>query len=351
MQKQKLSAAIIGATGYTGIELIYWLSQHPDVYITKVTSENLAGQVVSDYLPGFSKIDHLRFEPFDPDSFTCCQVAFFATPHGFAMQHADALLKQGVKVIDLSADYRLSDLDTWERWYGVKHQSRALVAEAVYGLSEIQREQIKQATLVANPGCYPTAIQLGYYPLIKHGVIKLDNLIADAKSGASGAGKKAQTRLMFTELSENFYAYKTEGHRHLPEILEQLRCFAGLDHESPENALSLVFTPHLLPVDRGILATLYADLAEDQMDITALRTLYTDTYRDEPFVRLLKSGVYPELKHVQRTNACHMNIFRPPGSRKVVIQSAIDNLVKGASGQAVQNMNLMFGLPETSGLQ
>ena len=355
MQKsEKISAGIVGATGYTGIELVYWLSRHPCVSLDKVSSESQAGQVLSDYLPGFNHIDHLRFEPFEPDNLQGCQVVFFATPHGFAMQHVASLLDQGIKVIDLSADYRLSDIETWEAWYGVKHQSKELIDEAAYGLTEIHRAQIKQARLVANPGCYPTAIQLGYYPLIKHGLIKLDNLIADAKSGASGAGKKAAAGLMLTELSQNFHAYKTEGHRHLPEILEQLNRFAESHTKSRANyqkqPLDMVFTPHLLPINRGILATLYADLVDEQLDIADIRSVYQQAYENEPFVKLLKPGVYPQLKNLERTNACHINIFKPPASKKVIVQSAIDNLAKGASGQAVQNMNLLFDLPETMGL-
>ena len=347
---EKISAAIVGATGYTGIELVYWLSRHPCVSIDKVTSESQVGEVLRDYLPGFHHIDHLQFEPFEPDNLQSCQVVFFATPHGFAMQHAASLLDQGIKVIDLSADYRLSDIKTWEAWYGVKHESTELVDQAIYGLTEIHRAQIKQARLIANPGCYPTAIQLGYYPLIKYGLIKLDNLIADAKSGASGAGKKAVSGLMLTELSQNFYAYKTEGHRHLPEILEQLHGFAGLHTNYKNQLLDMVFTPHLLPINRGILATLYADLVDEQLDVADIKNIYKQTYENEPFIKLLKSGVYPQLKNLERTNACHINIFKPPASKKIIIQSAIDNLVKGASGQAVQNMNLLFDLPETMGL-
>lgn len=371
MSAQKISVAIVGATGYTGMELLYWLSRHPHIHISIVTSESKAGETVSDYFSESHALKNLRYQPFAVTDLLSCQLVFFATPHGFAMQHAPALLHHGIKVIDLSADYRLQDVPDWEQWYGVSHQSPEWIDRAVYGLTEIQRDAVKTAQLIANPGCYPTAVQLGYYPLIRHGCIRLDSLIADAKSGVSGAGKTMTPGLMFAELSENFYAYKTEGHRHLPEMVEQLDHFAASQATSqtvPEciasaltpsaasaeryqnQQLYLTFTPHLLPVQRGILATLYAELMDPAISLATLRSIYQHTYQQEPFVQLLPEGVHPQLQHVVRTNACHINIFRPQGGSRLVVQVAMDNLVKGAAGQAVQNMNIMLGWPETCGL-
>jgi N-acetyl-gamma-glutamyl-phosphate reductase len=267
---------------------------------------------------------------------------FFATPHGVAMNDSPALIDAGVKVIDLSADFRLQDLGEWERWYKMKHTAPALVREAVYGLCELNRERIRGARLIANPGCYPTAIQLGLLPLLEAGVVDPQHLIADAKSGVSGAGRKAELSLSFSEVSDNFSAYNVPGHRHRPEILASLA-------QAAKREIGLVFTAHLTPMIRGIFATLYGRITKE----ANFQALFEKRYAGEPFVDVMPAGSHPDTRSVRAANTCRLAIHRPPeGTRSdtVVVLSVIDNLVKGASGQAVQNMNLMFGLPETAGL-
>jgi N-acetyl-gamma-glutamyl-phosphate reductase len=272
-----------------------------------------------------------------------CDVVFFATPHGVAMTEARALLDAGAKVIDLSADFRLQDLAEWERWYKMKHTAPDLVREAVYGLCELHREKIRGARLVANPGCYPTAMQLGFMPLLEAGCVEVEHLIADAKSGVSGAGRKAELSLAFSEASDNFAAYKVDGHRHWPETRAQLTAIA-------KREVGLVFTPHLLPIIRGIEATLYGRITKE-IDFQAL---FEKRYAGEPFVDVMPAGSHPDTRSVRAANVCRIAVHRPPEGRRsdtLVVLSVIDNLVKGASGQAVQNMNLMFGLAETTGLE
>jgi N-acetyl-gamma-glutamyl-phosphate reductase len=263
-------------------------------------------------------------------------VVFFATPNGIAMQQTKHLLDAGVRVIDLAADFRIKDVTEWEKWYGMTHSCPELVAEAVYGLPEINRDQIKKARLVANPGCYPTAVQLGFLPLIESGIVDMDHLIADAKSGVSGAGRKAEVHTLFAEASDNFKAYGVPGHRHLPEIRQGLSNMAA-------KSVGLTFVPHLTPMIRGIHATLYARLTAD----ADLQSLFEERYANEPFVDVLPMGSHPETRSVRGSNLCRIAVHRPQGSDTVVVLSVTDNLVKGAAGQAVQNMNLMFGLPET----
>jgi N-acetyl-gamma-glutamyl-phosphate reductase len=267
-------------------------------------------------------------------------VVFFATPNGVAMQQARALVDGGVRVIDIAADFRIQDIAVWEQWYGMKHACPELVAQAVYGLPEVNRAQIKTARIVANPGCYPTAVQLGFLPLVKSGAIDLDHLVADAKSGVSGAGRKAETHILFAEAADNFKAYGVPGHRHLPEIAQGLSLAAG-------RKVSLTFVPHLLPLIRGIHATLYAQLT-GKVDLQAL---YEKHYANEPFVDVLPAGSHPETRSVRGANLCRIAAHHPQGGDTAVILSVIDNLTKGAAGQAVQNMNLMCGLPETVGLE
>jgi N-acetyl-gamma-glutamyl-phosphate reductase len=269
-----------------------------------------------------------------------CDVVFFATPNGIAMQQTQELLDAGVRVIDLAADFRIKDIPTWEKWYGMSHASPKLVAEAVYGLPEINRAQIKNARLVANPGCYPTAVQLGFLPLLKAGLVDTSHLIADAKSGVSGAGRKLETPFMYVEAADSFKAYGVAGHRHLPEISQGLTTMSA----SP---IGLTFVPHLLPMIRGIHATLYATL-KTQADLQAL---YEQTYANEPFVDVLPAGTHPDTRSVRGSNHCRIAVHKPQDGDTVVVLSVIDNLVKGAAGQAVQNMNLMLGYPETSGLE
>ena len=335
-----IKVGIVGGTGYTGVELLRLLAQHPDVELKAVTSRTEAGMLVSHMYPNLRGRVDLPFSEPTLESLGACDVVFFATPNGVAMKQVPELLAQGVKVIDLAADFRLKDPAEWQQWYGMPHTSPDLLAEAVYGLPEVNREAIKTARLVANPGCYPTAVQLGFLPLLKAGLIDSQSLIADAKSGVSGAGRKAEVATLLCEAGDSFKAYGVAGHRHLPEIKQGLATMSGA-------SVGLTFVPHLLPMIRGIHATLYARLTADVSDIQAL---YEQTYQNEAFVDVLPTGSHPETRSVRGANMCRMAVHRPQGGNTVVILSVIDNLVKGAAGQAVQNMNIMCGLPETTGL-
>ena len=345
-----IRAGIVGGTGYTGVELLRLLAQHPEAELVAITSRKEAGTRVDAMFPGLRGRVSLAFSAPDKAALEQCDVVFFATPNGVAMGEARALLDAGARVIDLSADFRLRDVADWERWYRVKHAAPELVAEAVYGLCEVNRDAIRGARLVANPGCYPTAVQLGFLPLVEAGWIDVGHLIADAKSGVSGAGRKSELHLMYAEASDNFMAYGVNGHRHWPEIRQGLAQIAG-------GEVGLVFTPHLTPLIRGIHATLYARLTTTgatTADAATLQSLYEKRYADEAFVDVLPAGSHPDTRAVRGANVCRIAIHRPPesagGGDTVVVLSVIDNLVKGASGQAVQNMNIMFGLPETAGL-
>ena len=334
-----IKVGIVGGTGYTGVELLRILAQHPQAALTTITSRKEAGMAVSDMFPNLRGRVNLAFEDPATAPLKQCDVVFFATPNGIAMTQARELLDAGVRVIDLAADFRISDVPTWEKWYGMAHACPDLVAEAVYGLPEINRDKIKGARLIANPGCYPTAVQLGFLPLIEAGVVDRAYLIADAKSGVSGAGRKAEVHALFAEASDNFRAYGVAGHRHLPEIRQGLARAAGEE-------VGLTFVPHLAPMIRGIEATLYARLTKD----VDLQALFEKRYRDEAFVDVMGPGTSPETRSVRASNMCRIAVHRPQGGDTVVVLSVIDNLVKGASGQAVQNMNILFGLPETLGL-
>jgi N-acetyl-gamma-glutamyl-phosphate reductase len=281
----------------------------------------------------------LRFEDPAKANLSACDVVFFATPNGIAMQQAPALLEAGVRVIDLAADFRIKDIAEWEKWYGMTHACPEWVDKAIYGLPEMNREQIRSARLVANPGCYPTAVQLGFMPLLKSGLLETSSLIADAKSGVSGAGRKAETHIMFAEASDNFKAYGVSGHRHLPEIRQGLGMMSGA-------SVGLTFVPHLTPIIRGIHATLYGRIKSE----ADFQGLFERAYANEPFVDVLPDKSHPETRSVRSANICRIAIHRPQGGDTLVILSVIDNLVKGAAGQAVQNMNLMFGLDESTGL-
>ena len=335
-----IKVGIVGGTGYTGVELLRLLAQHPQVSLKAITSRKEAGMAVSDMFPSLRGRVGLSFVAPTDAPLKKCDLVFFATPNGIAMQQARELLDAGVRVIDLAADFRIQDAALWEKWYGMAHACPDLIPQAVYGLPEINREKIKQAQLVANPGCYPTAVQLGFLPLIEAGVVDTAHLIADAKSGVSGAGRKAEVHALFAEAADNFRAYGVAGHRHLPEISQGLAGFAG-------KAVGLTFVPHLTPLIRGIHATLYARLTKD----TDLQALFENRYAKEYFVDVMPAGAHPETRSVRGANFCRIAVHRPQGGDTVVVLSVIDNLVKGASGQAVQNMNIMFGLAETMGLE
>lgn len=334
-----IKVGIAGGTGYTGVELLRLLAVHPQVDLQVITSRADAGTLVSQMFPSLRGFVDLQFTHPDQARLEQCDLVFFATPNGIAMQQVRALLSAGVKVIDLAADFRLQDIASWEKWYGMTHACPDLVAEAVYGLPEVNRAQIKSARLVANPGCYPTAVQLGFIPLLEAGVIEPDSLIADAKSGISGAGRKAEIGSLFSEAADNFKAYGVAGHRHLPEIKQGLTRVAGKD-------IGLTFVPHLTPMNRGIHATLYGRLTRE----ADLQAIFEQRYANEPFVDVMPAGSHPETRSVRGANCCRIAVHRPQGGDTVVVLSVIDNLVKGAAGQAVQNMNIMFGLPELTAL-
>lgn len=339
-----IKVGIVGGTGYTGVELLRILSQHPNAELVAVTSRQEAGLAVSAMFPSLRGQVALNFTDPEKSPLTGCDVVFFATPNAVAMSQAAALVAKGTRVIDLSADFRIRDVAEWERWYKAKHASPELVAEAVYGLPEVNRERIRAARVLANPGCYPTAVQLGLLPLVESGAVDVEHLIADAKSGVSGAGRKAEVHILYSEASENFSAYGMAGHRHWPEIRQGLATAAGRD-------VGLVFIPHLTPMIRGIFATLYARVTRE----IDFQKLFEDRYRDEPFVDVMPAGSQPDTRSVRAANLCRIAVHRPrEGSARsdtLVVLSVIDNLVKGAAGQAVQNMNIMFGLPEAAGLR
>jgi N-acetyl-gamma-glutamyl-phosphate reductase len=336
-----ISVGIVGATGYTGVELLRLLLRHPAVRIDHITSRGEAGRRLDDLFPSLSGYTDLVFADPEAVDLSSCDLVFFATPHNVALRSVPGLIAAGVRVIDLSADYRLRDAGVWAQWYGEPHSSPELFAEAVYGLPETNRAAIAEAQLVACPGCYPTAVQLGFLPLLAGGNVDRGSLIASCASGVSGAGRQAKVANLLTEAGESFKAYGVEGHRHLPEIEQGLSAMAGA-------AVEVTFVPHLVPMSRGIHATLFArcpDLAVD------LQGLFEARYREEPFVDVLAPGYFPETRHVKGANRCQLAVTRPQGRDTVVVTSVIDNLVKGASGQAVQIMNIMWKLPETEGLE
>ena len=337
-----IKVGIVGGTGYTGVELLRLLAAHPGVELTAITSRSEKGLKVADMFPNLRGRVYLAFVEPSPAVLEACDAVFFATPNGTAMKMVPELLAAGVRVIDLAADFRLGDPAEWQQWYGMAHACPELLAEAVYGLPEVNREAIRAARLVANPGCYPTAVQLGFLPLIEAGLIDDAQLIADAKSGVSGAGRKAEVHTLLCEAGENFKAYGVGGHRHLPEIRQGLARAAG-------HAVGLTFVPHLTPMIRGIHATLYGRL-KSGAGAGDLQALYESRYASEAFVDVLPAGSHPETRSVRGANTCRIAVHRPQGGDTIVVLSVIDNLVKGAAGQAVQNLNLMFGQPETAGI-
>jgi N-acetyl-gamma-glutamyl-phosphate reductase len=335
-----IKVGVVGATGYTGVELLRLLSGHPHVELMTVTSRGEAGKAVAELFPSLRGVVDLAFSTPDVNQLTKCELVFFATPNGVAMHQAAELLDAGCKIIDLSADFRLKDAVEWSEWYGQEHANPALLEQAVYGLPELNRERIKTARLIANPGCYPTAIQLGFLPLLEQKLILPGSMIADAKSGVSGAGRKEAMTSQFCEAADSFKAYSVNGHRHLPEIKQSLKTVC-------EEELDLVFVPHLSPMIRGIHATLYATLKDSSVD---LQRVFIDRYRDEPFVDVMEPGAHPNTSSVRGSNNCRLACHRPQNGNTVVVLAVEDNLVKGAAGQAIQNMNLMFGLQETTAL-
>jgi len=334
-----IKVGIVGGTGYTGVELLRLLARHPQVELKAITSRKEAGMPVADMFPNLRRRVTLAFSTPEEAGLETCDVVFFATPNGVAMQQTRALLDAGVRGIDLAADFRIQDIAVWEHWYKMKHACPDLVAEAVYGLPEINRERIKGARLIANPGCYPTSVQLGFLPLLASGAVDAGFLVADVKSGVSGAGRKPETHTLFAEAADNFKAYAVGGHRHWPEIKQGLDSFSG-------KPVGFTFVPHLIPLIRGIHATLYARLNAD----IDLQALYEKHYADEAFVDVMPAGAHPETRSVRGANVCRIAVHRPQGGDTVVVLSVIDNLVKGAAGQAVQNMNILFGLPEDTAL-
>lgn len=335
-----IKAGIVGGTGYTGVELMRLLVSHPAVELAVITSRSEAGHRVSDLFPNLRGHLDASFIMPQLDELSECDVVFFATPNGTAMAMVPELLEAGVKVIDLAADFRLNNPDDWKKWYDIEHACPELLEEAVYGLPEINRKAITGARLIANPGCYPTAVSLGFLPLIENGLVDDQHLIVDAKSGVSGAGRSAKIGSLLSEAAENFMPYGVEGHRHLPEIKQLLS-------EVAQNDVGLTFVPHLTPMIRGIEASLYAVISSNDVD---LQSLYEQRYEDEFFVDVLPAGSFPQTRSVKGSNMCRISVCRPQNGDTVVVSSVIDNLVKGAAGQAVQNMNIVFGLEETTGI-
>jgi N-acetyl-gamma-glutamyl-phosphate reductase len=335
-----IRVGIVGGTGYTGVELLRILVLHPNVDICKVTSRSDTGLRVDALYPSLRGLCDIVFSLPDVETLSECDVVFFATPNGTAMLMAEQLLKHNVKVIDLSADFRIKDHKEWSKWYGMDHACPSLINDAVYGLPEVNRKAIKDANLLACPGCYPTAVQLGFLPLIENKLIDFSNLIADVKSGVSGAGRKAQVSTLMSESGESFKAYAVAGHRHMPEITQGLAIAA-------KQSVGLTFVPHLIPMIRGIHATLYGQISGN---IENVQELFEQRYKNEIFVDVLAEGEHPDTRNVRGSNKCQIAIHQPQGGNTLVILSVIDNLVKGAAGQAVQNMNIMFGFEENQGL-
>ena len=340
----KLRVGIVGGTGYTGAELLRFLVGHPHAEVVAITSRSEEGVAVSDMYPNLRGHLELHFTTPDVDRLAACDVVFFATPHNVAMRMMPALLAAGARVIDLSADFRLRDADIWSQWYGEPHVAPELLGEAVYGLPEMNRDAIRDARLVACPGCYPTAIQLGYLPLLESGWVETSGLIASCASGVSGAGRQAKVPMLLAEASGSFKAYGASGHRHLPEIRQSLGDIAGTD-------VGVTFVPHLLPMVRGIHATLYSTVKADAPALDAMQAALEKRYEAEPFVDVMPAGSHPETRFVKGANMCRIALHRPEDGDTLIVLSVIDNLAKGAAGQAIQNMNIMFGFSETAGLE
>ena len=342
-----IKVGIVGATGYTGAELLRLLAVHPEAEVAVITSRSEKGKPVADLYPSLRGHIDLAFSDPNLDQLAACDIVFFATPHGVAQSMVGHILQRGVKVIDLSADFRIRDVQVWESWYGQPHAAPDLISRAVYGLPEINRDAIASATLIACPGCYPTTVQLGFLPLLEAGCIDLNDLIANSASGVSGAGRQASINNLHTEVSDSFKAYAASGHRHHPEIVQGLNDMAALAGGSSQSMVNLTFVPHLLPINRGIHSTLYANLTDLSVDVQAQ---FEARYADEPFVDVLPAGSHPQTNSVRGSNYCRIAVHRPNGGAKVVVLVVEDNLTKGASGQAIQCMNIVCGLAENAGL-
>jgi N-acetyl-gamma-glutamyl-phosphate reductase len=340
----RIKAGIVGGTGYTGVELLRLLSQHPHVELKAITSRKEDGMPVADMYPNLRGRVDICFQTPDTAALDQCDVVFFATPHGVAMSQAQQLLDAGVRIIDLAADFRLQDTRVFEQWYKMPHSCPDILEQSVYGLPEINRVKIANARVVGNPGCYPTTVLLGLAPLLGKQTAYVDtsSIIADCKSGVSGAGRKAEVATLFAEASDNFKAYGVAGHRHHPEISEHLQTLAG-------QPVGLTFVPHLVPMIRGMFSTIYARIKPEAL-ATDFQALYQQHYEAESFVDVMPAGSQPETRSVRASNQLRIAVHRPGGGDQLIILVIQDNLVKGASGQAVQNMNIMFGLPETAGL-
>ena len=339
-----IKVGIVGGTGYTGVELLRMLVNHPYAKVVAITSRAEEGLRVDELYPSLRGHLDIRFSHPDPKVLAQCDVVFFATPHNVAMNMMPELLALDTRVIDLSADFRIRDHKLWSKWYGEAHACPELLTEAVYGLPEFNREAIKEAQLVACPGCYPTSVQLGLLPLLENNLVDEQRLIANAVSGVSGAGRQAKIDNLFAEVSDSFKAYAIGGHRHLPEIEQGLQDIAGRE-------VNLTFAPHLVPMVRGMHSTIYAELIDSAVSLAEIQNLYEERYADEPFVDVLPAGSHPQTRSVRGANYCRLALHRPQGRDTIVVLSVIDNLVKGASGQAIQNMNIMLGLDETAGLE
>lgn len=338
-----IRAGIIGATGYTGIELVRILSRHPEVRLEGLTSQSYSNQSLNIVFPSAARVTDLILEPQKAEALAGrCDIVFTALPHGVSMEVIQTVIDKGKKAVDLGADYRFEDVSTYEEWYKLEHKTPDLACRSVYGLPELHRKLIREAALIGNPGCYPTSIILGLAPLLSHKIVDPGTLIADSKSGVSGGGRGTNLAFHYPECNENFKAYNIGIHRHTPEIEQELGKLAGV-------TVTISFTPHLVPMTRGILSTIYASLI-DAYTVEELLDIYREFYKDEYFVRIHPAGQYPQTKWVYGSNFCDIGLAVDLRTNRVIVVSAIDNLVKGASGQAVQNMNIMFGLPEKTGL-
>jgi len=343
MATKQYKVGIVGATGYTGVELMRLLSQHPFASVVVATSRSDAGVALADMFPSLRGHTDLCFTVPDVGALAQCDIVFFATPHNVSMKMMPELMQAGVRVVDLSADFRLRDVAVWEHWYNETHACPELLAEAVYGLPEIYRAGIEQAQLVACAGCYPTSVQLGFWPFLKQGVLQERGLIASAATGVSGAGRQAKINMLFAEANDSYSAYGASGHRHTPEIEQGLTAAAG-------KPMQVTFVPHLVPMIRGIQATLYGQLEDPSISNEQLQRIVEDFYSASPFVDVMPWGSHPQTRSVKGTNMCRIALHRPQGRDTLVVLSVIDNLAKGASGQAIQCMNLMLGLAEDAGL-
>ena len=343
--EKTVKVGIVGGTGYTGVELLRMLTLHPNAKVTMITSRKDAGTRLDAMFPSLRGRCDLVFSDTATADLTQCDLVFYATPHGVAMADAPKLTASGVKIIDLAADFRFKDLAVFEQWYKLPHSCPNLAAKAAYGLVELNREAIKSAPIVGNPGCYPTTMQLGYFPLLKAGIVDAGHLIADCASGVSGAGKKAEVDYLFTEAGDNFKAYGVSGHRHHPEPEARLQ-------EMTTDKVRLIFTPHLVPMIRGMHSTLYAQLTGKGLSMTndELQALFVDAYKGDAFIDVMPFGSMPDTRSTRGSNMLRIALHRPQNGDTLVVLVVQDNLVKGAAGAAVQCMNLMFGLPETAGL-